>query len=167
MIPRRYAPPDQADFAGHVRFGLLVLVTLFSLRVAVWHAASVTLRLIDLTLSSAPLLTAERLNENSDPRWNVSVLLVALPLFLGGFAMLAPRLEENLSVVRSRILIAGMAVLFLDTLVGLLGADLISIFTLTSERSMDAALLKMAATTLILGAVLGYTGWEITRAARS
>jgi hypothetical protein len=32
---------------------------------------------------------------------------------------------------------------------------------------MDAALLKMAATTLILGAVLGYTGWEITRAARS
>ena len=165
--PRRYAPPDQADFAGHVKFGLLVLVTLFSLRVVIWHAAGVALRLIDLALSSEPLLIAERLNQSSDPRWNVSVLLVALPLFLGRFAILAPRLEEDLPVARSRILIAAMALLFLDTLVGLLGAELISIFTLTSERSTDAALLKMATTTLILGAVLGYTGWEISRAAKS
>jgi len=103
LIPRRYTPPDQTDFAGHVRFGLLVLVTLFSLRVVMWHAAGVALRLIDLALSPGPLLIAERLNESSDPRWSVSVLLVALPLFLGGFAILAPRLEENLPAVRSRI----------------------------------------------------------------
>jgi hypothetical protein len=166
-IPRRYAPPDQADFAGHVRFGLLVLVTLFSLRVVIWHAAGVALRLIDLALSPGPLLIAERLNESSDPRWSVSVLLVALPLFLGGFAILAPRLEQNLPAVRSQILIAGLALLFLDTLVGLLGADLMSIFTLTSERSTDAVLLKMATTTLVLGAVLGYAGWEISQAAKS
>ena len=167
MIPRRYAPPDQADFAGHIRFGLLVLVTLFSLRVVLWHAATVALRLIDLALSSEPLLIAERLNETSDPRWSVSVLLVALPVFLGSFATLAPRLEHDLPVARSWILIVGLALLFLDTLVGLLGADLISIFALTSERSTDATLLKMATTTLVLGAVLGYTGWEISVAARS
>jgi hypothetical protein len=167
LAPRRYARSDKGDFAGHVGFGLLVLVTLFSLRVAIWHATSITLHLIDLALSSEPLLTAERLNEGADQRWSVSVLVIALPLFLGGFAILAHRLEDDLPIARSRILIAGLALLFLDTLVGLLGADLMSIFNLTSERSMDAALLKMTATTLILGAVLGYAGWEISRAARS
>jgi hypothetical protein len=166
LIPRRHARSDEAEFAGHVGFGLIVVVTLIALRTAIWHATGVALRLIDLALSSQPLLTAERLNESSDPRWNVSVLLIALPLFLGGYAILAPRLEEDLPVVRARILIAGLALLFLDTLAGLLGADLISIFTLTSERSMDAALLKMATTTLLLGALLGYAGWEISQAAR-
>jgi hypothetical protein len=42
-----------------------------------------------------------------------------------------------------------------------------SIFDLADAGSMDAALLKMTATTLILGAVLGYAGWEISRAMRS
>jgi len=64
-------------------------------------------------------------------------------------------------------LIVGLALLFLDTLAGLLGADVKSILNLTSETSMDAALLKMTATTLIPGAVLGYAGWEISRAVRS
>lgn len=167
LISRRYARSEQFDFAGHVGFALLVVVTLFSLRVLIWHATSVAQRLIDLALSSQPLLTAERLNVHSDPRWSVSVLLVALPVFLAGFAILAPRLEQGLSVGRSRILIAGLALLFLDTMAGLLGVELISVFTLTTECSMDAALLKMATTTLMLGAVLAYTAWEISGAARS
>ena len=70
------------------------------MRTAIWHATGVALRLIDLALSSQPLLTAERLNESSDPRWNVSVLLIALPLFLGGYAILAHSLEEDLPVAR-------------------------------------------------------------------
>jgi hypothetical protein len=64
-------------------------------------------------------------------------------------------------------LIAGLALLFLDILAGLLSADLMSILNLTSELSMDAAMLKLTATTLILGAVLGYAGWEISKAWRS
>ena len=167
MAPRRYARSDSADLAGHVGFGLLVLVTLISLRVAIWRATSIILHLIDLALSSEPLPTAERLSEGADQRWSVLVLVVALPIFLGGFAILAHRLEEELPVARFRILIAGLALLFLDTLVGLLGADLTSMLNLMSEPSMDAALLKMTATTLILGAVLGYAGWEIARTAQS
>jgi hypothetical protein len=167
VAARRYASSKQADFAGHVGFALLVLVTLFSLRVAIAHVTSIGLHLIDLALSSQPLLTAERLNESADQRWSVTVLVITLPLFLGGFAILAHRIEEDLPIARSWILIAGLALLFLDTLVGLLGADLMSILNLTSERSMDAALLKLAATTLVLGAVLAYSGWEILQAWRS
>ncbi len=167
MAARRYTPSNQADFAGHIGFGLLVVVTLFSLRVAIWQATSIVLHLIDLALSTQPLLTAERLNEVADQRWSVSVLVVSLPLFLGGFAILAHRLEQDLPVARAWILIAGLALLFLDTLAGLLSADLMSILNLTSELSMDAAMLKLTATTLILGAVLGYAGWEISKAWRS
>ncbi len=167
MAARRYTPSKQSGFAGDVGFGLLVLVALLSLRVAIRHAIGIALHLIDLALSSQPLLTAERLNENADQRWSVSVLVISLPVFLGGFAILAHRLEEDLPIARSRILIAGFALLFLDTLVGLLGADVMSIFDLADAGSMDAALLKMTATTLILGAVLGYAGWEISRAMRS
>lgn len=167
MAPRRYARSDTADLPGHAGFGLLVLVTLISLRVAIWRATSIILHLIDLAVTSEPLSTAERLNEGADQRLSVLVLVIALPLFLAGFAILAYRLEEELPVARFRILIAGLALLFLDTLVGLLGADLTSILNLMSEPSMDAALLKMTATTLILGAVLGYAGWEIVRTARS
>jgi len=167
LAARRYTPSNQADFAGHIGFGLLVVVTLFSLRVAIWQATSIVLHLIDLALSTQPLLTAERLNEVADQRWSVSVLVVSLPLFLGGFAILAHRLEQDLPVARAWILIAGLALLFLDTLAGLLSADLMSILNLTSELSMDAAMLKLTATTLILGAVLGYAGWEISKAWRS
>ena len=167
MAARRYTPSNQADFAGNIGFGLLVVVTLFSLRVAIWQATSIVLHLIDLALSTQPLLTAERLNEGADQRWSVSVLVVSLPLFLGGFAILAHRLEQDLPVARAWILIAGLALLFLDTLAGLLSADLMSILNLTSELSMDAAMLKLTATTLILGAVLGYAGWEISKAWRS
>ncbi len=167
MAARRYTPSNQADFAGNIGFGLLVVVTLFSLRVAIWQATSIVLHLIDLALSTQPLLTAERLNEVADQRWSVSVLVVSLPLFLGGFAILAHRLEQDLPVARAWILIAGLALLFLDTLAGLLSADLMSILNLTSELSMDAAMLKLTATTLILGAVLGYAGWEISKAWRS
>lgn len=167
LAARRYAPSKKADFAGHVGFGLLVLVTLFSLRVAIWRVIGIALHLIDLALSAQPLLTAERLNESADQRWSVAVLVIALPVFLGGFAVLAHRLEDDLPVVRFRILIAGLALLFLDTLVGLLGADFMSIIDFADARSMDAALLKTTATTLILGAVLGYAGWEISRAVRS
>lgn len=167
MAARRYTPSNQADFAGHIGFGLLVVVTLFSLRVAIWQATSIVLHLIDLALSTQPLLTAERLNEGADQRWSVSVLVVSLPLFLGGFAILAHRLEQDLPVARAWILIAGLALLFLDILAGLLSADLMSILNLTSELSMDAAMLKLTATTLILGAVLGYAGWEISKAWRS
>jgi len=167
LAARRYTPSNQADFAGHIGFGLLVVVTLFSLRVAIWQATSIVLHLIDLALSTQPLLTAERLNEGADQRWSVSVLVVSLPLFLGGFAILAHRLEQDLPVARAWILIAGLALLFLDTLAGLLSADLMSILNLTSELSMDAAMLKLTATTLILGAVLGYAGWEISKAWRS
>ncbi|MGA2485634.1 MAG: hypothetical protein ABSF49_06570 [Roseiarcus sp.] len=144
-----------------------MVVTLFSLRVAIWQATSIVLHLIDLALSTQPLLTAERLNEGADQRWSVSVLVVSLPLFLGGFAILAHRLEQDLPVARAWILIAGLALLFLDILAGLLSADLMSILNLTSELSMDAAMLKLTATTLILGAVLGYAGWEISKAWRS
>ena len=167
MAARRHTPSNQADFAGNIGFGLLVVVTLFSLRVAIWQATSIVLHLIDLALSTQPLLTAERLNEVADQRWSVSVLVVSLPLFLGGFAILAHRLEQDLPVARAWILIAGLALLFLDTLAGLLSADLMSILNLTSELSMDAAMLKLTATTLILGAVLGYAGWEISKAWRS
>jgi hypothetical protein len=167
LAARRYTPSNQADFAGHIGFGLLVVVTLFSLRVAIWQATSIVLHLIDLALSTQPLLTAERLNEGADQRWSVSVLVVSLPLFLGGFAILAHRLEQDLPVARAWILIAGLALLFLDILAGLLSADLMSILNLTSELSMDAAMLKLTATTLILGAVLGYAGWEISKAWRS
>ena len=160
MAARRYTPSKQSGFAGDVGFGLLVLVALLSLRVAIRHAIGIALHLIDLALSSQPLLTAERLNENADQRWSVSVLVISLPVFLGGFAILAHRLEEDLPIARSRILIAGFALL-------LLGADVMSIFDLADAGSMDAALLKMTATTLILGAVLGYAGWEISRAMRS
>ena len=167
MAARRYTPSNQAAFAGHIGFGLLVVVTLFSLRVAIWQATSIVLHLIDLALSTQPLLTAERLNEGADQRWSVSVLVVSLPLFLGGFAILAHRLEQDLPVARAWILIAGLALLFLDILAGLLSADLMSILNLTSELSMDAAMLKLTATTLILGAVLGYAGCEISKAWRS
>jgi hypothetical protein len=167
LAARRHTPSNQADFAGNIGFGLLVVVTLFSLRVAIWQATSIVLHLIDLALSTQPLLTAERLNEVADQRWSVSVLVVSLPLFLGGFAILAHRLEQDLPVARAWILIAGLALLFLDTLAGLLSADLMSILNLTSELSMDAAMLKLTATTLILGAVLGYAGWEISKAWRS
>jgi len=167
LAARRHTPSNQADFAGNIGFGLLVVVTLFSLRVAIWQATSIVLHLIDLALSTQPLLTAERLNEGADQRWSVSVLVVSLPLFLGGFAILAHRLEQDLPVARAWILIAGLALLFLDTLAGLLSADLMSILNLTSELSMDAAMLKLTATTLILGAVLGYAGWEISKAWRS
>jgi len=167
LAPRRSERSEKPDFAGHVVFGLLVLVTLLSLRVAIWRATGVALHLIDVAMSSEPLSTAERLNEGADQRWSVLVLAIALPLFLGGFAILAHRLEEKLPLARSRILIVGLALLFLDTLAGLLGADVKSILNLTSETSMDAALLKMTATTLIPGAVLGYAGWEISRAVRS
>ncbi len=167
MASRGYARSDKADFAGLLGFGLLVVVTLLSLRVAIWRVTSIAAHLIDLALSSEPMLTAERLNEGADQRWSVSVLVLALPVFLGGYAILAARLEENLPVARSRVLIAGLALLFLDTLVGLFSADFISIFNLMDAPSMDAAMAKMAATTLILGAVLGYAGWEISRALRS
>ena len=167
MASRGYARSDKVDVADLVGFGLLVVVTLASLRFAIWRITSIVAHLIDLALSSEPMLTAERLNEGADQRWSVTVLVVALPLFLGGYAILAARLDDNLSIARSRVLIVGLGLLFVDTLVGLLGADFISIFNLMDAPSMDAAMTKIAATTLILGAVLAYAGWEISQALRT
>ena len=148
-------------------FGLLVAITLTSLHFAIWRIAVIAGHLIDIVTSSRPLLIAERLSESSDQRWSVTVLVATLPLFLGGYAVLASRLEEGRPSARSRILMGGMALLFLDLAAGLFSFDFSSIVDLAAQRSLDAGVLKIVATTLIVGAVLGYAGWEVARASRS
>lgn len=155
------------DFVEQVGYGVLVLVTFASLRATVWHANHILFRLIDLALAPEPLLIAERLHRASDPRWSVSVLLVALPVFLAGFWMLTPRSGSGSLIARGKFLILVLAAFLLDSLVILVSTTSIFLFMLMSDTPALPSLLKIAATATVYGALLAYLVGEMRRAAWS
>jgi hypothetical protein len=108
---------EEGDLIEQIGDGILMLITFAALRETLLHACRIVFRLIDLALSPEPLKIAEQLNRASDPRWSVSVLLVALPLFLIAFRMLSARLENNPLLRHGKLFIVVLVLFVLDAMV--------------------------------------------------
>jgi len=160
IVPMRDAS-EESDLAGQIADGALVLVAFASLRVTLWHASVVAFRLIDLALAPEPLTIAEQLNQASDPRWSVSILLVTLPVFLIAFRMLSARLENNPSLHHGKFFVLVLALLVLDTIMTVVTTIPGFLVSFLSETAALSSLLKIATIATVYGAFFAYLVCEL------
>jgi hypothetical protein len=156
---------EEGDLIEQIGDGILMLITFAALRETLLHACRIVFRLIDLALSPEPLKIAEQLNRASDPRWSVSVLLVALPLFLIAFRMLSARLENNPLLRHGKLFIVVLVLFVLDAMVTAVTTIPVLLFSLISDAAVLSSVLKTTAIAIVYGACLAYLIGELKKAA--
>jgi hypothetical protein len=161
IVPLREAS-EENDLAEQIGAGILMLVAFVALRMTLWHAADVIFRLIDLAFAPEPLMIAERLNRASDPRRSVSVLLVALPVFIVAFRMFSKRLDRHPSLLHGKLLVVALALFVLDTTIVALTTIPAFLFNLISDAAALPNLFKIVAFSTVYGALLAFL-WGIAR----
>jgi Domain of unknown function (DUF5671) len=156
---------EESDLIEQIGDGILMLIAFASLRETLWHACRIVFRLIDLTLAPEPLKIAEQLNRASDPRWSVSVLLVALPLFLITFWMFSARLENNPLLRHGKLFIVVLVLFVLDATVTAVTTIPVLLYGLISDAAILSTILKTTTIAIVYGVLLAYLVGELQKAA--
>jgi hypothetical protein len=156
--------PKQSDLIEQIGDGVLIVIAFAALRTTLSEVCSIGFHLIDLAMAPEPLATAQQAYRAADPRWNVSALIVSLPIFLIAFWKLAARLDANAAIHRSKFFLIVLALLFLDT--ARVAATTIPsfLFGVISGFPIAPALFKIAIVVMIYGFFLVYLLDELRKA---
>ena len=154
----------ETDLIEQIGDVVLIVIAFAALRATLSNACSIGFHLVDLAMAPEPLAIAQQAYRAADPRWNVSVLIVSLPIFLIAFWKLSARLDANPAIHRSKFFLVVLALLFLDTALVATTTIPSFLFGVISDFPIAPALFKIAIVVVIYGAFLVYLLDELRKA---
>jgi hypothetical protein len=163
LAPAREGPKE-SDLVEQIGDVVVLAIAFAALRSILGNSCVIGFHLVDLAMAPESSLVAQRAYRAGDPGWNVSVLIVALPIFLIAFWKLAARLEANAAIHRNKLFLIVLALLFVDTAMVAVTTIPSFLFEVISGTSMASALFKMAIVVVLYGAFLAYLLDELRKA---
>jgi hypothetical protein len=160
----RYRESIEANWADHVGDGILMLAAFGSLRATLSLTASIGFRIIDLAYFPGSRALALEMNRGSDPTFGLSVLVVAVPLFLTTYWLLCRRLDDNWSLAHSRLHVIILGLFCLDTLFAAARSIPFFVYAILTGQSPEPHIAKLVVAIAAYGFLLGHFALQLRKA---
>jgi hypothetical protein len=154
----------ETNWAAHVGDGILMLAAFSSLRETLSLTASIGFRMIDLAYFPGSRTLALEMNRGSDPRFGLSVLVVAAPLFLATYGLLCRHLNGDWSLEHSRLHVIILGLFCLDTLFAAARSIPFFVYAILMGQSPEPHIAKLVVAVAAHGFLLGYFALQLRKA---